>query len=553
MTSLVEGAKRLVGRNDDTRARVDGLRAAAAAARGRLPDALVDEAAQIADRAAERLDLGAEHTVVALAGATGSGKSSTFNALAGLDLAAIGVRRPTTSWTMACTWGAEGAGPLLDWLGVPQRHQVSRDSMLGSPREDRDLQGLVLLDLPDHDSTEVAHHVEVDRLVAMTDLLVWVLDPQKYADAAIYDRYLKPLASHREVMLVALNQVDLVPEGQRDAMVADVRRLLRENGLGTVPVVAVSARNGDGIPELKRLVGERVAAKKASHARLLADVTAVAERMRQVNGDARPSGVAKPRRDELVNAFADAAGVPVVVEAVETATRVRARRATGWPVTSWLSRLRPDPLKRLHLDLGAGGRELTGRARASLPTASSVQRARVDSAVRAVSDDATAELPAAWSDAVRRASVSRFGDINDGLDAAVSGTDLGMQRTPLWWQLVRVLQWLLLLAGLGGLAWLGVLAALGFLQLPQPVTPDVGGLPAPTVLLVAGVVLGLVLAGLCRLLVGWSARSRARAVDRRLRAAIGDVADRLVVAPIDAELEAYRTVRDGLAVATKGT
>jgi hypothetical protein len=42
-------------------------------------------------------------------------------------------------------------------------------------------------------------------------------------------------------------------------------------------------------------------------------------------------------------------------------------------------------------------------------------------------------------------------------------------------------------------------------------------------------------------------------VDRRLRAAIGDVADRLVVAPIDAELEAYRTVRDGLAVATKGT
>ena len=553
MTSLVEGAKRLVGRSDDTRARVDGLRAAADAARGRLDDTLVDEAAEVAERAAERLDLGADHTVVALAGATGSGKSSTFNALAGLDLAAIGVRRPTTSWTMACAWGSEGAGPLLSWLGVPQRHQVSRDSMLGSPREDRDLQGLVLLDLPDHDSTEVAHHVEVDRLVSMTDLLVWVLDPQKYADAAIYDRYLKPLASHHEIMLVALNQIDLVPEGQRDAMVADVQRLLRENGLGSVPVVAVSARDGDGILELKRLIGDRVAAKKASHARLLADVSDVAGKMRRVNGDAKPSGVAKPRRDALVDAFADAAGVPVVVEAVEHATRVRARRATGWPVTAWLSKLRPDPLKRLHLDLGSSGKELTGRARASLPEASSVQRAQVDSAVRAVSDDATSELPAAWSDAVRRASVSRFGDVNDGLDAAVSGTDLGMHRTPVWWQLVRVLQWLLLLAGVGGLAWLGVLAAMGFLQLPEPATPDVGGLPVPTVLLVGGVVLGLVLAGLCRLLVGWSARSRARSVDRRLRAAIGDVADRLVVAPIDAELDAYRTVRDGLAAATKGS
>ena len=46
-------------------------------------------------------------------GATGSGKSSTFNALSGLDLAAVGVKRPTTSWTMSCTWGAEGAEELL--------------------------------------------------------------------------------------------------------------------------------------------------------------------------------------------------------------------------------------------------------------------------------------------------------------------------------------------------------------------------------------------------------------------------------------------------------
>ena len=98
---------------------------------------------------------------------------------------------------MSCTWGRERAGELLDWLGVPARHQVVRDSMLDEPREDRDLDGLVLLDLPDHDSTEVAHHVEVDRLVKLADLLVWVLDPQKYADAAIHDRYLKPLATHK--------------------------------------------------------------------------------------------------------------------------------------------------------------------------------------------------------------------------------------------------------------------------------------------------------------------------------------------------------------------
>ncbi|MGE5720529.1 MAG: ABC transporter, partial [Nocardioidaceae bacterium] len=150
MTALVEGAKRLVGKgSSDVNARVEGLEQAVESARGRLDDDLVDDAAGVVERAGARLKLSANHTVVALAGATGSGKSSTFNAITDLDLAAVGVKRPTTSWTMACTWGAEGAGDLLDWLGVPGRHQVSRNSMLDAPAtDDPDLHGLVLLDLP---------------------------------------------------------------------------------------------------------------------------------------------------------------------------------------------------------------------------------------------------------------------------------------------------------------------------------------------------------------------------------------------------------------------
>ena len=36
--------------------------------------------------------------------------------------------------------------------------------------------------------------MEVDRLVQLVDMLIWVVDPQKYADAALHDRYLIPLA-----------------------------------------------------------------------------------------------------------------------------------------------------------------------------------------------------------------------------------------------------------------------------------------------------------------------------------------------------------------------
>ncbi len=89
----------------------------------------------------------------------------------------------------------------------------------------------MLLDLPDHDSTEVSHHLEVDRLIGMTDLMIWVLDPQKYADAAVHDRFLRPMATHKDVMLVVVNHIDEVPEDRRPSMLDDVRRLLEVDGL----------------------------------------------------------------------------------------------------------------------------------------------------------------------------------------------------------------------------------------------------------------------------------------------------------------------------------
>ena len=177
---------RCAGEPNDVARRIDGLSAAAAAARGRIKAEVLAPAERLSERAGERLRLSGDHTIVALAGATGSGKSSLFNSLTDLELGGVGVRRPTTSWALACAWGPDGAEGLLEWMGIPPRHQVSRLSMLDRSAEDANLEGLVLLDLPDHDSTEVSHHLAMDRLVKYADLLVWVLDPQKYDDADIH-------------------------------------------------------------------------------------------------------------------------------------------------------------------------------------------------------------------------------------------------------------------------------------------------------------------------------------------------------------------------------
>ncbi|MBV9821604.1 MAG: 50S ribosome-binding GTPase, partial [Actinobacteria bacterium] len=168
-----------------------------------------------------RRRLSPDSTVVALAGGTGSGKSSLFNALTGEVLAPTGVRRPTTSRSRAALWPAAGSpgevADLLDWLEIRDRHQLGSvpapTSLAGAAAGPASaLTGLVLVDLPDFDSTAAAHRAEAERMAGVVDLLVWVLDPQKYADAAVHRRYLRPLAGHRDVMLVVLNQADRLEE-----------------------------------------------------------------------------------------------------------------------------------------------------------------------------------------------------------------------------------------------------------------------------------------------------------------------------------------------------
>ncbi|MEQ4548376.1 GTPase [Nocardioides kribbensis] len=546
MTSLLEGAKKLATRGTDIGARIEGLAEAAEAARGRLDDTLVRETEEVVERAAGRLRLSATHTVVGIAGATGSGKSSTFNALTGLELSAVGVRRPTTSWATACVWGSDGAEELLSWLGIPPRHQTTRDSMLDTRRESNALDGVVLLDLPDHDSTEVAHHLEVDRLVKLADMLVWVLDPQKYADAAIHDRYLAPLATHEGVMVVVLNHIDSVPVERRQSMLDDVRRLLDADGLPGVPVIGISAREGLGVDELKAEIGRRVSEKAATRTRLEADVRAAAARLEAAGGSGRTRALPAARVESMESALAEAAGVTTVVDAVERSTRLRAAAAAGWPVVSWIHRFRKDPLARLGLELGADAAALRGSRRA-VPEANAVQRARVDNEVRALVDDVSTGLPQPWTESIRRASVARLPEIGDRLDAAVGSVDLDAARMPAWAGAVRALQWLLLLAAGVGLVWSVAAGLSGSL----PDTVAVAGIALPLVLLIGGVALGVLLALGCRGLVAGTARSRAEAADRRLREAVSGVSTELVVRPVEAELAAYTRLRHGLDAAQR--
>ncbi len=567
--------------------RTTALDTAIQAAEGRIEPALLGEARAVVTRARERGGLSAEHTVVALAGATGSGKSSVLNAVAGLAIAQPGVRRPTTSHAMAAVWG-EGADPLLDWLEVGRRHQVGAavEPVEAGPFRRRtpagDATGLVLLDLPDHDSIVTEHRMRAERLVQRADLLVWVVDPQKYADAALHEGFLRPLAGRAEVVVVALNQADRLTPDETSAMVADLRRIVADDGLEGARVLAVSAKTGQGMDQLRDLLRIAAIKREAATARLAADERVVAQKIVDQCGTPPPSRTGNQARGELVAALENAAGVPTVVGAVRASARRDAQAATGWPLTRWVGRLRKDPLRRLGLrSSDREHRAPSGRedlVRTSLPTTRPAVRSTAASAVRRYVEEVTRGVADPWVLAARSRGQAGIDQLPDALDQAVAAARVEASRRPMWWSLVNVVQWFLVVVVVAGLLWLAVLFGFAYLQLPPlptpvltlptwsggdgvvfPGAPDPGSgeglgvdpfrIPWPTLMVLGGLALGLLLALVCRVFGALGARRRAMAARRRLRQSVGKVADRLVRQPVGEEMSQLASCRTAATVA----
>ncbi|MFN8097197.1 MAG: GTPase [Dermatophilaceae bacterium] len=531
----------------------ESLRAHAAA----LEDALVSGGAQlpheevarargVLTKVTERGRHTGAHTVVALAGATGSGKSSLFNAVVGGNVATIGARRPTTSTPTAAVWGPAPAGDLLDWLEVGSRHQVTTEP--GTP-----LDGLVLLDLPDFDSRESANRLEAERVLEFVDVFVWVTDPQKYADARLHDDYVSAMRHYDAVTLVVLNQADRLTPGQLDQCAGDLRRLLHLDGLTNADVLATSARTGLGVAALRSRLAEAVAGAKAARTRLDADVRTAADTLRRGVGDEEVS-VSQEGTAKLVDALGRASGVPAVVDAVAHDYRRGALASGGWPFTRWVARLRPDPLRRLRLDrdtspsIDTDIRRAVGRS--SLPQATPAARAAVDLAARRLADAAADGLPRRWAEAVAAAALPPQERLADELDQAIVRTRL-RGRQPVWWTVVRLLQWVFALITLVGLAWSLVQLLLGTGGLIQLPSIYVGPVSLPLVLLVGGLLAGWLLALLSRWFAGVGSRRAARAARRRLDEAVKSVATGFILGPVADVLDRHRLTRTQLDAARR--
>jgi GTP-binding protein EngB required for normal cell division len=513
---------------------------------------LLSDAEALLGRAGERLRLSSAHTVVVLAGGTGSGKSSLFNRLTGADFSTVGVTRPVTKEAHACVWGVGGSGPLLEWLGVPRRYRYARASALD--RGEESLNGLVLLDLPDHDSVMTHASGVVDEIVGLADLMVWVLDPQKYADAAVHRRFLVPLAGHSEVLAIVLNQSDLLSSGQIEDCIVDLRRLLDAEELHDVHILVTSADTGAGLDELRKLLISAVSARQAASARISADVDGIVARFAQYAGDpeiapeAAASGVLQSTTGQLADAFSRAAGITAVGDTLQSARELRAVDYVGWPVGWLIERLSSrDPIRKVRL--GKFWDELRGVTAGP----SGAQQAEIDNALTVVADQVSPALPEPWSQTTRTAVRSRAQEIPAALGAAIGESLPAENKIVGWWRIVGTWQGLLLGSAIVGLSWMAAITVFGAIRTGSNVPrlfSELSLLPWIAALIVAILALGALTASACLNAVRTAAARESREVVDAMRARMAGLAHEMVIMPGERELSELGRFREELGVAS---
>jgi energy-coupling factor transporter ATP-binding protein EcfA2 len=534
-------------------AALDALQKAIAAARVLGLD--VNHAEAVRTEAAERLGIAPDAYVLALVGGTGVGKSSLLNALAGETVSPAGVLRPTTGQPVV--WVGSGASigladlrELFVHLGVePPKARVPKSAGSqgsgvagGSPGST-----VVILDLPDVDSLDASHRSAVEAVLPKVDVVAWVTDPEKYADAVLHDDFLRTWMPRLDRQIVILNKADRL-DGTAVATVSeDLARVLgRELHGRTAPkVLAASALSAspvsgsspttqtrDGMADLRQWLAEAVDAKVVVAARLSAGARAAVAELAGSAGVAADSVaplVPETERRRAIEGAVDDALRLVDLHGTGrqavAATRARARRRGTGPiglVTSTIYRL--SGRERAVAD--PAGYLRAWRSRGSLTRAAEHIR-------RAVSGALPSVPPALRG---RYAAATEAGDLERRLGEAV---DRVVARQPIldapssrFWPLIGLLQSLNTLVLIFGAAWVVI-----WILARPPVAvfdvPVLGPVPAPLALLAVGLLAGYVWARVLGLHAGWLGRRWARRIGAQVRGDIEQAIARDGFAAID--------------------
>ena len=489
--------------------------------------AQVDQARETLELAEKRSGFGGETYVMALLGGTGVGKSTLLNAIAGMEVAKASVLRPTTR--MPTAWVAESAKqdvlPLLGWLEIERivTHQ------------DASLRNVAIVDLPDFDSIAYEHRELTDRLIPKLDVLVWVVDPEKYDDERLFE-YLRVVGPALPEVRLILNKTDQLEETEVVSVVADLKGRLAQAGLSKVSVTVASAMIGEGVDELRETIRAQADAKRA-----IADAIRyeAALRIKEIGADVAviPGRGFEPLLadgdlDRYTEEAIDSALEMVDLQGLSAQVRKSYREQFNLVAGSVLGRL--VSLFRL----ASGNRRRTAnpksyllnwRARGDLGRVVNPVRTAYLKATESLGPDARAVvLGNHQPDDVRRS-------IEVAIDRATTQTAKHLEdpKSRLL-MILAPLQWVATVGFLAGLAWyLLIILGPGDLAVGTMDVPILGPVPTPLLLMLASLVLSFVVGLLAGLTASVISARRARLVKQALKDELGETLQRHAFQPLN--------------------
>lgn len=386
--ALVSAVDALRGRLAGMTLPLDGAGADAARLRRRQ---LMD---QIDDYLLPRLRASGAPLLVVVGGSTGAGKSTLVNSLLGEPLTTPGVLRPTTRspvlvfhpadapWfapervlptlvRVHTTRGEPGADAGRDGTSATGVRALRLAPFAGMPP------GLALLDAPDVDSVEEANRDLAAQLLAAADLWVFVTTAARYADAVPWE-LLHDAARRRAQVALVIDRVDPGSE----PVVADLLRMMRENGLADAPLFAVPESTLDDrgmlppravadiagwLTDLGGSAGARAEVAVATRDGVIADAAAAA---RELASAADAQAESADRLTKTVRS-AYAAALEQISRATSDGAMLRGEVLTRWQDFVGAS----DLMRSIERGVGRLRDRVTGFFRGGQPDAQPVERA----------------------------------------------------------------------------------------------------------------------------------------------------------------------------------
>lgn len=324
----------------------------------------LEDLRRLEDQLERRDALDPRVTVVAVAGPSGTGKSTVVNTLARRNsLVTTGTHRPTTTELVAYVDADVAAAPFIELSGIPRSVSVEFCSSgstpfgesLGAAGESYQIRSALSEQCGHPIVVEVPDTLLVPELAAATaqvletaDVILWTTDSQKYADAAFHSQ-ISAFPRHHNSYFV-LTHTEGLTETQVQTLHQELAAIAAR--LGVSPeILQISVYDDSSLARFRETVaglthapearwrGEQAAIHHAA-VRLSQDLELGGEEPAKQPGQAQ-SVSASPAETTLVDQVAQVSGLAAAQANFSKQYLQAGGFWTLWPVLNWLAGIKP--------------------------------------------------------------------------------------------------------------------------------------------------------------------------------------------------------------------